>query len=240
MDPQCIVKSTEWAFTRRIPRRIAQPGHPVPPAQPFRDAVSLCASPRMVGWQHGIPYTGHRGILPRSRAIARHAQSTLIHFLLLDLCMSGCQILFPTTLGTLRGADIYYVADDILRTALRFLGASPPSAHPYLTVIFQQFFGMISAAFTGLTIYGALALGYHAAAFLGIAMGQGAEEWPPFMDRPWRGDSLLNFWSKRWHGVGGPLQYGEIESDVKIMVSSVSDQLFKVSPAQRGYPSRPR
>lgn len=64
----------------------------------------------------------------------------------------------------------------------------------------------------GLWIWFAFALGastmvamqgtYHLFALLGVGSGIYLdEEWPRFMDRPWKADSLNDLWGKRYHQV---------------------------------------
>jgi hypothetical protein len=43
---------------------------------------------------------------------------------------------------------------------------------------------------------------YHMLAFLGVGSGIWIdEEWPAFMDAPWKADSLNDLWGKRYHQV---------------------------------------
>lgn len=196
-----MTKSTEWALIRKPPHRFT---HPTTTSNLFTNAVHLVLSTRMVGWKRGTPLA-HNLPAGRARQLAHHVGMLAVHLIALDWNCWFVETVFPDSLGSIRGGDILHIGREIVSHSIDRYAHHPTfaaSLHSRLGAPLSYVFAGLASYFVGYTLYQALCYAYHGAAVLGmLLLGEGGEEWPKLMDRPWKATSLLNFW-KRWHSVG--------------------------------------
>jgi hypothetical protein len=59
---------------------------------------------------------------------------------------------------------------------------------------------LLATSLRAVWVYGQLELSYHVAMLIGrILLRQTAQQWPPFLRRPWMATSLRGLWGLRWH-----------------------------------------
>ncbi|TXT04280.1 hypothetical protein VHUM_04278 [Vanrija humicola] len=130
----------------------------------------------------------------RAGSVARHVRHALVHYVVLDTMLALLRLVGPDTLGTPHGTR--NVLDKFVNstriTALPgFLGWVVPSGGVrFLTELCVP-----------LAIWQALSCGYHALATACIGSGLWeVQSWDvDLFDSPWRADSIIDLWGKRWH-----------------------------------------
>ena len=118
-------------------------------------------------------------------SITYHATNMIFHITLLDFILYPFYILDPTGLGSPHPGG----GGDLKGFCKRFGG------------LWWIYWGWGAFA-VGVGICVATMGTYHMFALMGVGSGVWIdEEWPRFMDQPWKSDSLNDLWGKRYHQV---------------------------------------
>jgi len=133
---------------------------------------------------------------PRTRpqALKRHALLALRGLWIIDSLLALERYVAADTLGNPLGRN------DAMRTFTRLnqikLLPGTPLEMPCPTFLTES---VITLA-VGTTVWQGLVGGYHLFAFFAIIAGWEVESWEvDLMDSPWKSDSLLDMWGRRWH-----------------------------------------
>lgn len=137
-----------------------------------------------------------RPVLSRTKpqALKRHALLALRGLWIIDFLLALERYVAADTLGNPFGRD------DAMRTFTRLnvikLLPGTPLEMPCPTFLTES---VITLA-VGTTIWQGLVGGYHLFAFFAILAGWEVESWEiDLMDSPWKCESLLDMWGRRWH-----------------------------------------
>lgn len=149
---------------------------------------------RPVQIEHWLPQRSTHVVRTRSQALLRHALLGLQGLWIIDTLLSLEHYCASTTLGnplgTHHAVDKFVQNNDILLfpgTALQF---------PAPNILVET---VITFA-VGSTVWQGLVGGYHMFAFLALLVGWEVESWEvDLMDEPWKAESLLDMWGRRWH-----------------------------------------
>jgi len=120
-------------------------------------------------------------------SITYHATNMIFHVTLMDLILYPAYLLDPTGLASPHpggGGDIMAFCEQ-------------HGYERYWWLVWAWLAFAVGAG-TGVATMGT----YHMFALIGVGSGIWIdEEWPRFMDQPWRADSLNDLWGKRYHQV---------------------------------------
>lgn len=132
----------------------------------------------------------------RSEAIAFHFRQALIGYFVLDTFLSLLRFYGHTTISLPRAQAGALHAFTHKQQFVLLPAFFPVEVPPALVRIGMVFF-------VGAGIWKGLEMGWHAAAVLALSTGLWEpESWDvPLFSAPWRADSLLDFWGRRWHQV---------------------------------------
>ncbi|KAI9437859.1 hypothetical protein F5148DRAFT_890301 [Russula earlei] len=179
-----VLKSLEWAFTRKPLRRYDPPaaGQHAPVERQLSisnvllDAIDLVSSQRGIGWSWSDKPFPRAST--RSTSIASILAKMLVKFVVLDASQYLVQHIQPS---------LNEPAGDTLFDPT--LSALPRCARAALFTVCG-----------GLMVYATMDALYHAATLVGrLVLRQQAWQWPPLSDRPWTATSITEFWGFRWH-----------------------------------------
>jgi hypothetical protein len=130
----------------------------------------------------------------RSQAALRHLYHAIIHYITIDTLMAMIDVFGKGTI-----ANPHYTPNSIPRfisshsfTLLpHFFPMTPP---PWLVEAVVELS-------VGAGVWQGISWGYHTFGFLAVASGlYEVEAWEvDHFDSPWKADSLLDMWGKRWH-----------------------------------------
>lgn len=132
----------------------------------------------------------------RSEAVAFHFRQALIAYFVLDTALSLLRFYGHTTISLPRAQAGALHAFTHKQQFVLLPAFYPIEVPPSLVRIGMVFF-------VGAGIWKGLEMGWHAAAVLALSTGLWEpESWDvPLFSAPWRADSLLDFWGRRWHQV---------------------------------------
>lgn len=124
----------------------------------------------------------------RTRAVLRHALLAFLHLSIIDTVSHLLRSLAWDTIG--RSDPPPHAVDKFIHTPLFFLGLK---IAPWVTLIALK-------AIVGVVVWQGLVGGYHILATIHVGLAiYPTEAWEVDMfERPWRADSVLDFWA-RWH-----------------------------------------
>jgi hypothetical protein len=130
----------------------------------------------------------------RAQALKRHALLGLHGLWIIDSLLALERYVAADTLGNPLGRN------DAMRTFTRLnqirLLPGTPLEMPCPTFVTES---VITLA-VGSTVWQGLVGGYHLFAFFAILAGWEVESWEvDLMDSPWKSESLLDMWGRRWH-----------------------------------------
>ncbi|ORY23420.1 hypothetical protein BCR39DRAFT_549199 [Naematelia encephala] len=139
-----------------------------------------------------LPYpTVHR---TRPQAIFRHFRNMVIHYIVLDTLLVLLRQWGSETIGNLHGCP-NSIPKFLSSNTFYFFPGTLNILAPKMLVLIVMLLSLAIGVWQGLL------LGYHSFAL--VAVGSGVyevEAWEvDFMDAPWKGDSLLDLWGRRWH-----------------------------------------
>lgn len=153
------------------------------------------------GANGGVPVVGKEptvGKLRRKRsrpeATLRHIGHFLVHYTTLDTLLYLMGTLGPTTIGNPRGAP-NALHDFVYNNTYISLPRLYPTVVPPIIVEAVTTLGMAVGTWQGFS------MGYHffAALAVGSALWE-TESWElDLFDAPWKAESMLDLWGKRWH-----------------------------------------
>lgn len=139
----------------------------------------------------------------RSQALKRHALLALQGLWIVDSLLALERYVAADTLGNAQGTDNAMKTFTRLNVIKLLPGTSLEIPCP--TSLTES---VITLA-VGTTVWQGLVGGYHLFALLAILAGWEVESWEvDLMDSPWKSESLLDMWGRRWHQlfrVGLPL-----------------------------------
>lgn len=141
-----------------------------------------------------LPQSGSRSTRTRKQALARHAVLALQGIWTIDTLLALERYTASTTLGNPHGthrAVNRFISEN---SVLLFPGTTWQVPAPQLLV--ETVITLSVAA----TIWQGLVGGYHVFALMALLAGWEVESWEvDLMDQPWKADSLLDIWGRRWH-----------------------------------------
>lgn len=154
--------------------------------------VNLKEQPVRIG--HWLPQRSTRMTRTRPQALLRHALLGLQGLWIIDTLLSLEKYTASTTLGNPNGTpnavNKFVQNNDILLFPGTSLQYPAPSFLVETVVTFA----------VGTTVWQGLVGGYHIFAFFALLMGWEVESWEvDLMDEPWKAESLLDMWGRRWH-----------------------------------------
>ncbi|KAI5980690.1 hypothetical protein F5J12DRAFT_917367 [Pisolithus orientalis] len=146
----------------------------------FMDALDLSTNVRGVGWNWSKSLRFPPDARPSSRGfIAYVLLSTWYHSVVCGAFHLATQAFSPETFTVLSGGTI-------------FDATLPP--------LIRYFRSVIITVFAAVAIFAVMQLIYDIATLIGvIVLRQDPAQWPPVFDKPWKADSLRDFWGYRWH-----------------------------------------
>lgn len=156
------------------------------------------------GATNGIASTDPRptevALLPRPRtrsgAIGRHVRHAFTHYAVLDTMLAVLRRIGPDTLAAVHASTQPGLFAQFLNTTgFRVL----PALLDWKTTPFAVEFA--TQCCVPIIIWQALSAGYHVAAALALGTGLWeVQSWDvDLFDAPWKADSLIDLWGKRWH-----------------------------------------
>jgi len=132
----------------------------------------------------------------RAGAIARHAGHALVHYVVLDTLLALLRRTGPNTLAvTATQTQPGLFHKFVSQTGVRVLpGVLDWDVHPFLVEFWTQ-------CCVPIVIWQALSGGFHVVAALTLSTGLWeVRSWDvDLFDAPWKADSLIDLWGKRWH-----------------------------------------
>lgn len=143
---------------------------------------------------HWLPQRSTWITRTRPQALLRHALLGLQGLWMIDTLLALGKYTASTTLGNPRGTP--HAVDKFIRNndIMLFPGTSLQYPAPGFLVETVVTFAV------GTTIWQGLVGGYHVFAFLALLAGWEVESWEvDLMDEPWKAESLLDMWGRRWH-----------------------------------------
>ena len=158
------------------------------------ETVKRGAKDQPVKIGHWLPQRSTRVIRTRSQALLRHALLGLQGLWIIDTLLTLEHYAASTTLGNPRGTP--QAVDQFVRNneILLFPGTSLQYPAPSFLVETVITFAV------GTTVWQGLVGGYHIFALRAQLGGWEVESWEvDLMDEPWRAESLLDMWGRRWH-----------------------------------------
>lgn len=158
------------------------------------DTVKTDLKEQPVKIGHWLPRRKTRLTRTRPQALLRHALLGLQGLWIIDTLLSLEKYTASTTLGNPNGTpnavNKFVQNNDILL----FPGTSLQYPAPNFLVETVVTFAV------GTTVWQGLVGGYHIFAFFALLMGWEVESWEvDLMDEPWKAESLLDMWGRRWH-----------------------------------------
>ncbi|KAI6138127.1 membrane bound O-acyl transferase family-domain-containing protein [Pisolithus tinctorius] len=174
-----VVRTLEWTFLKDALKRHVRPAGSSPSV--LMDALDLSFNMRGVGWNWSKSLRFPPDTRPTSRLwfTVHVLLSALYHSFICDTFHVMARAFSPETFTNPSGDTIF---DSTLPPLARYVRSSTIT---------------ISMA---VTIYGALQMMYDIATLFGvIVLQQDRAQWPPVFDKPWKADSLRDFWGYRWH-----------------------------------------
>ncbi|KAJ4479931.1 membrane bound O-acyl transferase family-domain-containing protein [Lentinula aciculospora] len=176
-----------WVYSREPYKRLQRSGINLSGTLSERGRLHLDASDLAFGlrgigwdWSQGLHIPSEtRPTTSKSSFVFWTFASIAFHFPMFDFLHYLVQSLGPGTFGTVSGGSIF--------------DRSLPPLMRYCRSTFISFL-------SGLVVYCAIQVTYDFCTLIGIVvLQQSPIQWPPVFDKPWRADSLSNFWAKRWH-----------------------------------------
>lgn len=174
-----VVRTLEWTFLKDALKRHVRPTGSSPSV--LMDALDLSFNMRGVGWN----WSKSLRFPPDTRPISclwftvHVLLSALYHSFICDTFHVMARAFSPKTFTNPSGDTIF---DSTLPSLARYVRSSTIT---------------ISMA---VTIYAALQMMYDIATLFGVTvLRQDRAQWPPVFDKPWKADSLRDFWGHRWH-----------------------------------------
>jgi hypothetical protein len=131
----------------------------------------------------------------RFEACMRHSQHFLTHYIVVDTLLYLLGIFGPTTIGSptgYKGSIHQFTLDNQFHFLPSTLGIPVPTWVVVVTIELA----------TAAVVWQGLSMGYHAFALMALGVGWEVECWEvDLFDQPWRADSVLDLWGRRWHQV---------------------------------------
>lgn len=185
-------------------------------AKGISDALETICSIRGIGWDWGKGVHVPTDTRPAGRGgfLAMTALYFIGSYLLLDVAESILKIIPGYTPSA---GSIFFVDAPPYILKNTFLGPYIHE-HPHLSMLIARYtVSTLLSLLVGLGIMSGLNTLYYLETlfFVGILQNN-PKNWPPLFDEPWKSESLVDFWSRRWHQIlrqtflvfgGYPLQY---------------------------------
>ncbi|KIO04294.1 hypothetical protein M404DRAFT_143647 [Pisolithus tinctorius Marx 270] len=174
-----VVRTFEWTTAKDPLKRHLRPTGSSPSI--FMDALDLSTNVRGIGWNWSKSLRVPPDARPSSRGwfIAYVLLSTWYHSIVCGAFHLATQAFSPETFTVLSGGTI-------------FDATLPP--------LIRYFRSVIITVFAAVAIFAVMQLIYDIATLIGvIVLQQDPAQWPPIFDKPWKADSLRDFWGYRWH-----------------------------------------
>ena len=142
----------------------------------------------------------------RLQACLRHLGLFTVHYIVVDSLVGYLHVVSKDTIADARGS--HAVVAKMISTnefiLLPFLQHAPfaflnvPKIHPPV-----WFIETTIEAFIALIVWQSLSMGYRAIAFVMVGSGfYETDAWEvDLFDQPWKADSILNMWGRRWHQI---------------------------------------
>ncbi|KAI5989068.1 membrane bound O-acyl transferase family-domain-containing protein [Pisolithus albus] len=176
----CVVfRALEWTSLKDPLKRHLRPAGSSPSI--IMDALDLSTNVRGVGWNWSKSVHFPPDTRPTSRMwfTAYVLLSAWYHGVLCGATHLAVHAFSPETFTVLSGGTIF---DATLPPLIRYVRSS------IITVI------------VAISIYAVMQMMYDITTLIGVGvLWQDPAQWPPIFDKPWKADSLRDFWGRRWH-----------------------------------------
>ena len=155
-------------------------------------ALDVQSQPVQIG--HWLPQRSTRVTRTRPQALLRHALLGLQGLWIIDTLLSLEHYTASSTLGNPKGTP--HAVATFVRNNTIYLFPGTSLQYPAPTILVET---VITLA-VGTTVWQGLVGGYHIFAFVALLSGWEVESWEvDLMDEPWKAESLLDMWGRRWH-----------------------------------------
>ncbi|KAI5997687.1 membrane bound O-acyl transferase family-domain-containing protein [Pisolithus orientalis] len=174
-----VIRMLEWTLQKDPLKRHLRPSGSSPSI--FMDALDLSTNLRGVGWNWSKSLRFPPDKRPTSRLwfIIYILLSAWFHRFVCGVIHLAVQAFSPETFTVLSGGTIF---DATLPLLIRYIRSS------------------ILSVLVAFAIYAVMQMNYDIGTFFGVTvLQQDPAQWPPVFDKPWKADSLRDFWGYRWH-----------------------------------------
>ncbi|KAI6009032.1 membrane bound O-acyl transferase family-domain-containing protein [Pisolithus marmoratus] len=174
-----VVRTLEWSFLKDPLKRYVRPTGSSPSV--LMDTLDLSTNIRGVGWNWSKSLRFPPDTRPTSCIwfTAYTLLSALFHSVICDTFHVAVRGFSPKTFIIPSGDTIF---DSTMPPLTRYVRSSAITA------------------LMAVVIYSSLQMMYDMATIVGVTVfQQDPAQWPPAFDKPWKADSLRDFWGYRWH-----------------------------------------
>ncbi|KAI6130072.1 membrane bound O-acyl transferase family-domain-containing protein [Pisolithus croceorrhizus] len=174
-----VMRMLEWTLQKDPLKRHLRPAGSSPSV--LMDALDLSTNMRGVGWNWSKSLRFPPDERPTSRLwfVIYVLLSAWFHSFISGVLHLTVQSFSPETFTVLSGGTIF---DPTLPPLIRYIRST------------------ILSILVAFGIYTVMQLNYDIATLFGVTvLRQDPAQWPPVFDKPWKTDSLRDFWGYRWH-----------------------------------------
>lgn len=175
-------------------RRGSVNGYEAPKGAGTDGTVRLDGQTRPVHIESWLPRSKHGVIRTRLQAMKRHLFLGIRSLWTIDFLLALERYVASTTLGNPYGTK--HAVETFVHSNRIMLLPGTSLEFPCPTLLTEA----VITISVGSTVWQGLVGGYHIFALGALCVGWEVEAWEvDLMDQPWKADSLLDMWGKRWH-----------------------------------------